>query len=319
MPSYGPATEAKIQDVLDTCAQYGGNSIIALSGVPGTGKSFVAAIAAQRLTTQPLLVREVQFHPSFSYEEFIEGFRPQTGGGFRPENGVFLDWNDQAKNDPTRPRLTYVLLIEEFTRANLPSVLGELLTYVEYRDKPFYTIYSRRPVTVAPNLVILTTFNPRDRSALELDEAIIRRMRVINFPPDEEQLEEMLRESLGLAPGVSTPPWVNQLKQLFIACRNEHPDDFDTQMPFGHGLFANVTQESPELNRLWTQRIRLLIRRPLRQPLSWLPSSSNRKTARMTTGARTGLITRPPSCKELYGTRRHEGMGLMIRGCTLRL
>ena len=76
----------------------------------------------------------------------------------------------------------------------------------------------------------------------------------------------MFRESLGLAPGVSTPPWVNQLKQLFIACRNEHPDDFDTQMPFGHGLFANVTQESPELNRLWTQRIRLLIRRPLRQP-----------------------------------------------------
>jgi 5-methylcytosine-specific restriction protein B len=88
-----------------------------------------------------------------------------------------------------------VLLIEELTRANLAAVLGELLTFIEYRDRPFLTIYSRRPCTVAPNLTILATYNPTDRSALELDAALIRRLRIVDCLPSSDQLGEMLASS----------------------------------------------------------------------------------------------------------------------------
>ena len=91
MTDYGPATEKKIAEVLDACKRSGHSSIIALAGVPGTGKSYVASIAAQRLTDEPLRVREIQFHQSFSYEEFIEGMRIDTSGAVGQTWRVFSD------------------------------------------------------------------------------------------------------------------------------------------------------------------------------------------------------------------------------------
>lgn len=252
MTDYGAATETKINEVVTACDRYGKNSIIALSGVPGTGKSFVAAAAAQRFAEEPLLVREVQFHQSFSYEEFVEGMRLDTEGGFRVQPGIFLEWNQRAADDPGR---RYVLLIEELTRANLSAVLGEVMTYIEYRDRPFLTIYGRRPVRIAENLTIVATYNPTDRSALELDAALMRRLRIITCPPDTGQLREML----GALPSVV----VDKLAALFEACRKEHPEDYEHLVPFGHGIFAGVQQEQPDLYDLWNERIVHMLRRPL--------------------------------------------------------
>jgi 5-methylcytosine-specific restriction protein B len=107
------STAEKIEDVLATCRAYGSTSIIALAGVPGTGKSHIGSIAAQRLATNPLMVREVQFHQSFTYEEFIEGLRIDHTGAVTVYPGAFLEWNDQAHDDPEHH---YVFLIEELTR-----------------------------------------------------------------------------------------------------------------------------------------------------------------------------------------------------------
>lgn len=255
--NYGAATEAKISEVISACARHGARSIIALSGVPGTGKSHVAGIAAQRIAADPLMVREIQFHPTFSYEEFIEGYRANSSGGFAIEKGLFLEWNDRALEDPNHK---YVILIEEFTRANLPAVLGELMTYVEHRDRAFTTVYSRRPIRVAANLVILATLNPRDRSALELDDALLRRLRLIPFPPDNQQLREMLN-GRGLAASV-----LGKLTGLFDECRGQFEGDFDALMPFGHGIFSEVSAEAPDLFELWKQRINPLLNPPGRQP-----------------------------------------------------
>jgi 5-methylcytosine-specific restriction enzyme B len=250
----GPATEAKIDEVIKTCVRYGRSSIIALAGVPATGKSYVAAIAAQRHADEPTRVREIQFHQSFTYEEFVEGLRINATGAVEPTPGVFLDWNEDAR---AAPNLNYVLLIEELTRANLAAVLGELLTYVEHRDRPFETLFSRTKVRVATNLTILATFNPIDRSALSMDDALLRRLRIIDFLPDVEQLEEMLRSD-----GRDIPTHViERLKELFRACEERHRAVYEAQMPFGHGIFFEVRSEG-DLHALWHQRIRRILRRP---------------------------------------------------------
>ena len=257
MTNYGTATEKKIAEVLEACERSGSRSIIALAGVPGTGKSFVASIAAQRFTDEPTLVREIQFHPSFSYEEFIEGMRIDTSGAVSVKPGVFLEWNEQAADDPSR---RYVLLIEELTRANVSAVLGELMTYIEHRERPFQAIYSRRPVRVAPNMTIIATYNPTDRSAIEIDSALLRRLRIIDFPPSPDQLTEML-SSTTLSAAV-----IEKLQDVFKNCKAKHPKDYESLMPFGHGIFADVTNEMPDLNRLWNERIRHILRRPLMEP-----------------------------------------------------
>lgn len=255
--SYGTATEARIKEVIDTCKRYGGSSIIALAGVPGTGKSFVGLIAAQRLVEEPLRVREIQFHPSTTYEEFVEGLRIDSAGAITVDLGLFAEWNEYANEDHT---LTWVLLIEELTRANVSAVLGELMTFIENRDRAFTTTYDRRPMKVAPNLIVLTTYNPTDRSALEVDGALLRRLRILHFPPDVEQLQEMLAKTkVGDAA-------IAKLKALFDTVRNAHPDDYEYMMPFGHGIFSEVQQEAPDLNELWESRIRHILKRPLVQP-----------------------------------------------------
>jgi len=253
---YGDATEAAIDRVVEACQRYGSSSIVALAGVPGTGKSFVAAIAAQRFTSEPLFVREIQFHQGFSYEEFIEGLRIDDGSGVSVVPGVFLDWNQRALDDPQH---NYVLLIEEFTRANLSAVLGELMTYLEHRERPFFSMYSRRPVYIARNLTILATFNPTDRTAIELDNALIRRLRIISFPPSTEQLREMLGSHLSSST-------IDHLQTLFDECAGRFGADYKHLMPFGHGVFSEVRSERPDLHLLWEERIEHFLRRPLVEP-----------------------------------------------------
>ena len=257
MTDYGAATEQKIGEVIDACTRYGDRSIVALAGVPGTGKSFVASIAAQRFTNEPLLVREIQFHQSFSYEEFVEGLRIDHTSAVTVVPGVFQEWNERALEDDDQ---RYVLLVEELTRANLSAVLGELVTYLEHRDRPFTTLYSRKPLYVAKNLVILATYNPTDHTAITLDTALIRRLRIIRFPPSVDQLAEMLSKT-SLSPAA-----IGRLQNIFHACERSFPELYEHIMPFGHGIFAEVTSEIPDLHRLWVERINHFLRRPLLDP-----------------------------------------------------
>lgn len=255
-PGYGAVTEAMISQVIDTATRYGESSIVALAGVPGTGKSFVGRIASQRLADSPERVLEVQFHPSSSYEEFIEGMRVESDGSIQASDGAFLEWNAMAEANPSE---TWVVLIDEFSRADVSAVLGEVMTFIEDRTRAFTATYSRKPVRLAPNLRVIVTYNPTDRSALEIDNALLRRLRIIDFPPDEGQLREMLRARL------STQA-LDRLCGLFAAVRDAHPDLYEHQMPFGHGVFAEVRDEVPDLYELWQARLRHMLRRPLVAP-----------------------------------------------------
>lgn len=250
------ATTAKAQEVIDACNRYGHRDIIVLSGVPATGKTHISRIAAEAVAGHPGLVRRTQFHPGYAYEDFIEGLRPLPGGGYQVENGVFLQWNQMAASDPDN---TYVLLIEELSRADIPSVMGELMTFIEHRGEPFILPLSRSSVAVSDSLVVVATMNPRDRSALEVDEAMSRRLRIIDCPPDMEQLEEMLRESFyGTDEEVQAA--IDGASGIFAACSSAYPETYLSDMPFGHAIFAGV-QNSDQLVDLWHQRIKRILYR----------------------------------------------------------
>ena len=257
--TFGAATTAKIDEVVEACQLYGPDSIILLSGVAGTGKTLIALAAAQKHAGHPLFVKEIQFHPSFSYDDLIEGLRPTGSGGFEPRAGIFLEWNQAALLDPDH---RYVLLIEEFTRANITGVLGELMTYLEHRDRFFETPITRQRVRVAKNLTVLATMNPRDRSALEIDDALIRRLRLLSCPPSIEQLREMLQNSLpGKGENDPERQIMTGLVRLFEETKQKHPETFEEMMPFGHGMFANM-RSVRDLYHVWHHRIKHLLRRP---------------------------------------------------------
>lgn len=250
--------QGEVERVLRSLERNGASAIVALAGVPGTSKSHVARIAGRSYASEGCY-REIQFSPGYTYEEFMEGPRFDDHLKTQIKPGIFLDFNREALENPDKQ---YVLLIEEFTRADLPRVLGELLTYVEYRneDDQFQTLYARdrtqaKTTRIAPNLAILTTYNPTDRSAVALDAAIIRRLCILEFPPNTALLREILQEN-GVEPAVT-----ETLVSMFEACAAESGDRYAETMPFGHAVFAAVTDEA-ELHDLWEKELKHLLVRP---------------------------------------------------------
>jgi 5-methylcytosine-specific restriction protein B len=112
---------------------------------------------------------------------------------------------------------------------------------------------------IAKNLTIIATYNPIDRSAIDIDDALLRRLRIIDMQPDNAQLEEML-----LANGLEKYV-IDHLKEVFDSCRRKYPQEYEALMPFGHGIFAEVHSES-DLSPLWHQRLRRMLYRPLLDP-----------------------------------------------------
>ena len=133
----------------------------------------------------------VTFHPSYTYEDFIEGFRPDAGGAgglsLALEDGVFKRVCRAAQANPGRP---YLLLIDEINRGNVAKIMGELLTLLE-RDKRGLTLtlpQSKETFSVPPNVFLLGTMNTADRSIKLLDAALRRRFAFLECMPDSELL-----------------------------------------------------------------------------------------------------------------------------------
>ena len=103
---------------------------LVIQGAPGVGKSFIARRLAYALIgfDDPTRVRMVQFHQSYSYEDFVQGFRPEQDGGFKLRDGAFVEFCRRAISDPDE---TYVFIIDEINRGNLSKILGEMMLLIE--------------------------------------------------------------------------------------------------------------------------------------------------------------------------------------------
>ena len=171
------------------------------SGPPGTGKTYVAKEVAQFLAGSPDRIELIQFHPSYSYEDFIEGLRPTKNGNFVIQDGPLKIIAERAKADKEQ---TYVLIIDEINRGNLSKIFGELFYLLEYREEEIKLQYSRKDddskemkkFSLPKNLLIIGTMNTADRSIALFDAALRRRFHFHGFFPSEKPIEGLLRRWL---------------------------------------------------------------------------------------------------------------------------
>lgn len=182
-----PAYLYKIERLLEDKGQ------VIFQGPPGTGKTFVAREIARFYTSEDA-IEMVQFHPSYSYEDFIEGYRPtRESGGFSLREGPL---KRLALKAATKPEVRHFLIIDEINRGNLAKIFGELYFLLEYRKEQVSLQYSDDPFSLPPNLRVIGTMNTADRSIALVDLALRRRFHFVPFTPAAPPIQGLLRRWL---------------------------------------------------------------------------------------------------------------------------
>ncbi|MDI6103405.1 AAA family ATPase [Actinoplanes sp. NEAU-A12] len=223
-------------------------SQIVLYGPPGTGKTYLARALASHVADRDA-VRLVQFHPSYAYEDFFEGFRPVEGAdgtvGFAKTPGPLREIAAEAKENPEQP---YVLIIDEINRANLAKVFGELYFLLEYRQATVRLQYSPSdPFGLPPNVFIIGTMNTADRSIALVDAAIRRRFAFIELHPDESPVREVLSTWLD---GNAEPG--DERAALLTALNDAIDDEQDRDFKIGPSYLMRPNLDSEAaLDRVW--------------------------------------------------------------------
>ena len=183
-------SEKEFDQIVDLLKESNKKQLI-LQGPPGTGKTFIAQRVAKYITQDKNHVETIQFHPSYSYEDFIEGYRPYNDG-FKLCNGIFKEFCEKAEKDEGKD---YVLIIDEINRGNLSKIFGELLYLLEYRNQSVKLTYSQQAFSLPDNLYIIGTMNTADRSLAIMDYALRRRFYFKNITCRIEELGEWLKNN----------------------------------------------------------------------------------------------------------------------------
>lgn len=234
-----------------------------LQGPPGTGKTRLAKQIALWLTDESekelslieiidknLFAKEpdpdieaneqiklIQFHPSYTYEDFVRGIKASAEGNrlkYEVENRILAKLAETA-GKPENQHKAFVLIIDEINRANLSSVLGELIYALEYRGEPVETIYKygdSNEIRIPENLYIIGTMNTADRSVSAIDYAIRRRFKFISVLCSDEPITNAKAKNL-----------YQEVKRIFDEFTSPEFNKDDIQI--GHSYFLCDDDELP--------------------------------------------------------------------------
>ncbi|MEG3925920.1 MULTISPECIES: AAA family ATPase [unclassified Microcoleus] len=192
-----------------------------IQGPPGTGKTFLAQKLAQYLIGGGDGFSDIiQFHPAYTYEDFIQGIRPQSQDGgltYPLVPGRFLEFCKQAEARED----TCVLIIDEINRANLSQVFGELMYLLDDRDRTV-KLASGQQFTIPKNVCIIGTMNTADRSIALVDNALRRRFAFIPLSPNYKVLRHYHKTWQTGFPIARLNRLIGILKDINVAINNKH-------------------------------------------------------------------------------------------------
>lgn len=228
---------------------------IILQGPPGVGKTFIARKLAYELMHEvnDANIEMVQFHQSYSYEDFIQGLRPTQKGSFDLRDGIFYSFCQRALAHPDRP---FFFIIDEINRGNLSKIFGELmmlieadkraekfalkLTYAEDEEDRFY---------VPGNLYIIGTMNTADRSLAIVDYALRRRFAFVTLQPDYGKNFHSFLSTKGLSTSM-----VEHICSSVTKVNNKIKEDVNLGEGFqiGHSYFCTYNANEDE-NKWWSE------------------------------------------------------------------
>ena len=243
-----PAAMSELQNMLLDKKQ------IILYGPPGTGKSFVAQKLAKLFTNlgepTPERVEMIQFHPAYTYEDFIEGIRPESKAmsdgrhtiDYPVRPGVFTSFCRAAQKIPDQ---RHVFIIDEINRGNIARIFGELMLLLEYRERTVPLPYSKQRFRIPENVYIIGTMNTADRSIALVDFALRRRFHFFNFTADPALMQRWLTHN---------PVAVPYLSELYTQLINDEAID-DPNYAIGPSHFMKPGLTESELRSIWQRSI----------------------------------------------------------------
>ena len=256
--------DAALEDVFIPARQFtrmldalAGRKNLILQGPPGVGKTWIAKRLAWCLVGRrdPAAIEMVQFHQSYAYEDFVQGWRPTEAGGFTLRNGVFFEFCKRAEARPDTP---FVFIIDEINRGNLSRIFGELLMLIEPDKRgPAHAI----PLTysgagerfcVPDNVHVLGMMNTADRSLAMVDYALRRRFAFDALLPayGTDEFREHLLEA-----GVDRP-LVDRIEKNLIELNERIREDKDLGPGFqiGHSFFV-MDDQTESVDEGWYESV----------------------------------------------------------------
>jgi 5-methylcytosine-specific restriction protein B len=251
-------TEEELEHILERLQS---KKAMILQGPPGVGKTFIVRKLAYTLMKEidNDRLEMVQFHQSYSYDDFVRGYRPVPGkaGSFVLQNGIFFEFCQKAIRDPDRE---YVLIIDEINRGNISQIFGELLMLIEpdkrgpeYALPLAYRTEDEPPFYVPSNLYLIGLMNVADRSLAMVDYAMRRRFVFITLKPQYES--ELFRQWL-LERGMDA-----DLVQLIVERMSQLNEEIredpllGENYELGHSFFLPKGDNFGGLDKNWYRRV----------------------------------------------------------------
>ena len=232
------------------------NKNIILKGAPGVGKTYCAKRIMYSLIGKrdDSKIKMVQFHETYSYEDFVQGYRPNQNGNFVRKNGIFYDIVIEAQKELERARKKgeepekYCIIIDEINRGNLSKILGDTMMLIEpdkrevqWGIKLTYSYEDEKEFYVPENLYIIGTMNIADKSLSKIDYALERRFSSIYLEPafENDKFKNLLIEKEKI-----DAQNVDRIIKDFTKLNKYITETLGKNFKLGHSYFINKSIEN---------------------------------------------------------------------------